>query len=751
MFYSDRPINSNKEDQLGRSNFAKLLAKAIYNLNNKDTFTIALSGKWGSGKTSLVNMMLKELEENQKDINDNNKIIIIRFEPWNFYDANQLLSQFFIRLSSELRSKGDTNLAKVGDAVEKYAEAFDLAEMIPYVGKPLALIGKNCTKILGKRMKKGFDESDILKQKEFVINLLIKQNKRILIVIDDIDRLSNEQIRQVFQLIASVAKFPNMIYLLVFDKDIVIKALEKVQEGEGEDYLKKIIQMPIQIPDIPKEKLRQVFFNRLTSILNEFKDISFQQSRWQRLYMMCIDPFINNLRDINRLCNSIKFKLISIYSEIDFTDIVIISAIEIFLPQIYEWIKNNKSFLTGEFNVELLLWNRKSQKEMYDFYYSEIKTLLHQKNKEKIKTDKDKKDDIETVITCLSHLFPYFGQKIGRAYEVNDLNMFRKNNLIAHPEKFNRYFDLDLNNVGLRKAEINKAVYSLNQDELKNYLLDQDKKGISYEFLEEINAMRSEIPSERAKIIIDVLLETSTELDVITNKMIFSVSSSFYAKHMIIDLLDIIDPSERLSFLINKINNANIAILQTIATIINTIELGYGRLAANGIERAYKKVITLDELIKLEEIFILRLKAILNEYNLFDFRDWKMVCYLLENFDSDFASEYLSNALNEEKNIARYLEDSVVAWTGNDVEYEITENYKKYLTEDRIFHAINNLVESGDLFMLPEETQYKCVAFYIKVSGNYKYSKYIPKSDVIKLLKNIEEKRVVNCKIKLNT
>lgn len=75
-------------------------------------------------------------------------------------------------------------------------------------------------------MQKGLDERDVLKQKEQVIQLLKAQSNRILVILDDIDRLSNEQIRYVFQLITSVARFPNTTYLLVFDKEIVVEALK---------------------------------------------------------------------------------------------------------------------------------------------------------------------------------------------------------------------------------------------------------------------------------------------------------------------------------------------------------------------------------------------------------------------------------------------------------------------------------------------------------------------------------------------
>ena len=89
----------------------------------------------------------------------------------------------------------------------------------------------------------------------------------VLVIIDDIDRLSSEQIRLNFQLVASVAKFPNTAYLLVFDKEVVVKSLEKVQEVDGEDYLEKVIQMPIQIPDIHKGNLHAVLFTRLDVFL----------------------------------------------------------------------------------------------------------------------------------------------------------------------------------------------------------------------------------------------------------------------------------------------------------------------------------------------------------------------------------------------------------------------------------------------------------------------------------------------------
>ncbi|MEA4831551.1 MAG: P-loop NTPase fold protein [Oscillospiraceae bacterium] len=728
MIYSDKPISTNKDDYLGRGGFAKLLAQSLLDMNNGDTFSIGLFGKWGCGKTSLVNMTLNEVDELQKNSREKNKLIVVHFEPWNFSNTDQLLSQFFIHLSNKFRSNGDKKLAKIGNALEKYSDAFEVFEVIPTFGKSLALFGKKCVSKLGKKLKKGADEKDILKQKEYVISLLEKQSNKILIVIDDIDRLNNEQIRQVFQLITSVAKFPNTIYLLVFDKEIVVKALEKVQEGSGEDYLEKIIQMPIQIPDIQQPKLRGVLFSRMDMLISEHKDICFQEEHWQRLFYSCVEPFVKSIRDINRLCNSVKFKLTTLFSEVDFTDMVAISALEIHFPAVYEWVKGNKPILTGEQDWSAFKANLKTQKDCYEFYQSQIKSLLEDST-----TKYEDTNHVVVIITFLSQMFPYFGQKIGKLHETYDLNVLRMNNQIAHPDKFDRYFDLELDNIFLKKAEVLNAVNTFNQEEFMTFLLELDKKEISYDFLEEVNAMLPKISADRARTISRALIVTTAQLNTNSQKrLLFRINN--YAEFLVIDLIDRINSTERIAFISDIINNADLATLQSIANIINRIELGYGRLAANGKEYEYKKIISLEELLQLEILFINKVKEMLRLHNLFNISNWRMIYYLLESFDLDYAHGYLADALNNDGNILRYLDNSVNVWSGGDTRYEFNQEYKKHLTEERILQAIKSQKESGELFLMSEKTQNICGAFYLNALGKQDYKCNLSQADVDKLL-----------------
>ena len=209
MYYCDKPISTNADDLLDRSSFSGILANALVNLKSDDTFTVGLFGKWGTGKTSIVNMTLEEISQMQ--LQDDEKPIVIHFEPWHFTDSTQLLNQFLIRMANEFKSKGIETLDNIGKALEKYSGAFSIAEIIPTPLSPLATLAKTGLSNLGNEMQIKLEDKDILGQKEYVIKLLKQQKRRILVVIDDIDRLSNEQIRQVFQLVSSVAKFPNTI------------------------------------------------------------------------------------------------------------------------------------------------------------------------------------------------------------------------------------------------------------------------------------------------------------------------------------------------------------------------------------------------------------------------------------------------------------------------------------------------------------------------------------------------------------
>lgn len=113
MFQSDKPIDNNKNDKLHRKTFSSQIAHAILSYNSSENFTISLCGPWGSGKTSILNMIKEEINRLSNDYPIDKKPIIINFNPWNYSSREQLLSQFFLTINDELHYNHNDSLKKL--------------------------------------------------------------------------------------------------------------------------------------------------------------------------------------------------------------------------------------------------------------------------------------------------------------------------------------------------------------------------------------------------------------------------------------------------------------------------------------------------------------------------------------------------------------------------------------------------------------------------------------------------------------
>ena len=152
MNYStDRPIETGEQDLLGRASFSEQLGKAIYEYNGKDGLVIGLFGKWGTGKTSVINMAVNEITELAKD--DENKPIIMKFAPWNYSDKDNLISMFFQSLKNKINVQDNEELKnKVGKALSDYAGAFDALSLVPVIGSGVAAILKTLAQAKGAEL-----------------------------------------------------------------------------------------------------------------------------------------------------------------------------------------------------------------------------------------------------------------------------------------------------------------------------------------------------------------------------------------------------------------------------------------------------------------------------------------------------------------------------------------------------------------------------------------------------------------------
>ena len=135
MISPDLPITKSSEDKLNREAFAKSLANVILQSNFPTSFTVGLYGAWGSGKTSLLNMVIEQVEHSSTDV------VILRFNPWLCSDPKQLITQYFKQLASAIKMKKPAS-DTVFELVDQYADIFDAASIIPYAGTTISALAK---------------------------------------------------------------------------------------------------------------------------------------------------------------------------------------------------------------------------------------------------------------------------------------------------------------------------------------------------------------------------------------------------------------------------------------------------------------------------------------------------------------------------------------------------------------------------------------------------------------------------------
>ena len=123
-FDADRPIERRKDDCLGRRAFAESVAKRIQDVPAQHGFTIAVTGEWGSGKTSILNMVAEVLEDET--------ITVLRFNPWLFGGTTELVTRFFQELSAQLGEVNSEKLKEVAKLLARLGEG--LAPLSPIPG-----------------------------------------------------------------------------------------------------------------------------------------------------------------------------------------------------------------------------------------------------------------------------------------------------------------------------------------------------------------------------------------------------------------------------------------------------------------------------------------------------------------------------------------------------------------------------------------------------------------------------------------
>lgn len=348
----DIPLSNIVDDKLGRENIVDLVVDSINAYVQKDhsCLVYGIYGKWGEGKTSLMNFVEEKLLAQRANENIN----IIKFNPWLANNEEALLREFFQKITDSV----DRKFRKV---LRRYSSAAILASKTilktysPGLGSKLVELVESVINALRKR------EVTLASLKADVNKSIVESGKYLLVIIDDVDRLDKEELHAVLRLIRQVADFDNCIYIVAMDIDIVSKSIGKYygtgNPQDGRKFVDKIVQVPITLPYIPKCDMQRIVENELSDVLDDYVD---PVTKYE--IALAVTPFFSTYRELKRYCNQLQFVLPHLRGEVNISDLCLLEAVKSINAESYHRIYEHRSQLLREVSTVYYLKDEESKK-----------------------------------------------------------------------------------------------------------------------------------------------------------------------------------------------------------------------------------------------------------------------------------------------------------------------------------------------------------------------------------------------------
>ncbi|WP_421338120.1 KAP family P-loop NTPase fold protein [Aeromonas veronii] len=347
-YHNDQPIlgGPNEPDLLNRFDFANHLANVLLLNHDDDCLTVSLEGEWGYGKTSVINLVKYVLSEKE------NTPIIIEYNPWLAGKPESLIQDFLLQFSSQLNINDNSEVAlKAAQELIAYSSLFSVAKLVPGAEPWASIIEKVLSKF-GSSTKKiaELKKLDLLGKKKAVVAAIEKIKTPIVVIIDDIDRLTPSETFQVLRLVKAVADFSGTSFLLAFDSNYITSVLDKNDIVNASEYINKIVQLRIPLPVISERGMNELANSELANLSDKNLTDRFEtdQERLSWIYHNYFKRLINNPRELKRCFNHLRFVLEQVEGQVCFSDIFSLSIIATKANSIYEHIKKTPEAYIGK-------------------------------------------------------------------------------------------------------------------------------------------------------------------------------------------------------------------------------------------------------------------------------------------------------------------------------------------------------------------------------------------------------------------
>ncbi|MBD5397764.1 hypothetical protein HDR62_06525 [bacterium] len=346
-FIKDEPIEEWDEDALQRGKMAKDLVVRLLNTKvDNAAFTLGIVASWGEGKTSFMQLMARSLMEEHKD-----KVIIVKFNPWLYGKEVNLLHVFF----DELRRKIAPWNRELSMDLRHYANA--LSKVDTHWGQ------------VASALKDGFSSRNINEQWKDISEQIKRIQKKIVIFIDDIDRLEGSEMAEVFQLVRNASNFPHMYFVVGYDKKYVVDMLHDVYGCHKLRYTEKILQEEYVLPRITSDQMNAL----LTQLMGNLLEGADKHNAIDFIKGECLNKinflsYLLNYRDVKRFYNTISVYYKKLQGNVDIQNLLVYSLLGIRYPLLRKFIEDKRELvLHSDYNKMVWYNEDAAKKELFRY------------------------------------------------------------------------------------------------------------------------------------------------------------------------------------------------------------------------------------------------------------------------------------------------------------------------------------------------------------------------------------------------
>ena len=319
--YLDEPIGYENNDLLHYADLARSLSCSIRQKSFPNSYSIGINSPWGTGKSSFLNL----LKLNLKKVSD---VIVVDFNARSSANVNCIQMDFLSTLATAL-SPFHTGMKSV---MKDYMEDLSVLADGTSWGKFLGLI----------HIKDATDSRDRIQEG------IEKIKKKIVVFIDDLDRLTSEEILEVLKLITKNAAFVNTVFITAYDKDYINCILEKnLYVPQKQNFSDKYFSMEIALPEGNQQIRSTLLLKELTKLSQKGLITACKENDVQQSFMaisIYVERYLLSLRDVKRFLNTFCASYLPIQHEVYFEDVLMISLLRFARKELYDLIKSLECF-----------------------------------------------------------------------------------------------------------------------------------------------------------------------------------------------------------------------------------------------------------------------------------------------------------------------------------------------------------------------------------------------------------------------